>query len=57
MKKLVDENGKLFRKFNLVDLIVLLLVLVIVVAVAWKAVTAGRSVAQKSLIAIPPPAR
>ena len=47
MKKLVDENGKLFRKFNLVDLIVLLLVLVIVVAVAWKAVTTGRTVAEE----------
>ena len=47
MKKLVDENGRLFRKFNLVDFIVLLLVLIIVVAVAWKAVSAGRTAAEE----------
>ena len=47
MKKLVDENGKLFRKFNLVDFIVILLVLIIVAAVAWKAVTAGRTAAEE----------
>ncbi|MBR4132566.1 MAG: DUF4330 family protein [Oscillospiraceae bacterium] len=40
MKKLVDENGKLFRKFNLVDFIVLLLLLIILVAVVWKVVSA-----------------
>ena len=47
MKKLVDENGKLFRKFNLVDFIILLLVLILVAAVAWKAVTAGRTAAEE----------
>lgn len=48
MKKLVDENGKLFRKFNLVDFIVLLLVLILIVAVVWKVVSA-RVAAAKAL--------
>lgn len=39
--KLVDENGKLFKKFNLVDAIVVLLVVVIIVAIGWKAVSAS----------------
>ncbi len=47
MKKLVDENGKLFRKINLVDFIVLLLVLILIAAVVWKAVDAGRTAAEE----------
>ena len=47
MKKLVDENGKLFRKFNLVDAIVILLVAIVVLAAAWKVVSAGRTAAQE----------
>lgn len=39
--KLVDENGKLFKKFNLVDAIVVLLVVVVIVAIGWKAISAG----------------
>ncbi len=37
--KIVDENGKLFKKFNLVDAIVALLLVIIVVAVGWKVVS------------------
>ena len=44
--KLVDENGKLFKKFNLVDAIVVLLVVVIIVAIGWKAVSAGIAAAK-----------
>lgn len=47
MKKLVDENGKLFRKINLVDFIVLLLVVIVIVAIAWKAVSAGVTAARE----------
>ena len=47
MKKLVDENGKLFKKINLVDFIVLLLVAIVVIAVAWKAVSASVSAARE----------
>ena len=36
--KLIDSNGKLFKKFNIIDVIVILLVLAIVVAIGWKAV-------------------
>ena len=46
MKKLVDENGKLFRKINLVDFIVILLLLIILVAVVWKAVSAASTAAE-----------
>ena len=45
--KLVDENGKLFKKFNLVDAIVVLLVVVIIVAIGWKVVSAGIAAAEK----------
>lgn len=36
--KIVDENGKIFKKFNLVDFIVALLLVIIVVAIGWKVV-------------------
>ncbi len=45
--KLVDKNGKLFGKFNLVDAIVVLLVVVVVVAIGWKAVSASFTAAQE----------
>ena len=48
--KLVDENGKLFKKFNLVDAIVVLLVVVIIVAIGWKAVSAGIAAAKEAEI-------
>lgn len=38
--KIVDENGKLFKKFNLVDAIVVFLVLVIIVAIGYKVISA-----------------
>lgn len=38
--KLVDENGKLFKKFNLVDAIVVFLILVIIVAIGYKTISA-----------------
>lgn len=37
--KIVDENGKLFKKFNLVDAIVALLLVIIVIAIGWKVVS------------------
>ena len=39
--KIVDENGKLFKKINLVDAVVALLLAIIVIAVGYKAVSAG----------------
>ena len=45
--KIVDENGKLFKKFNLVDAIVVLLVVVIIVAIGWKAISAGFAAAEE----------
>lgn len=45
--KIVDENGKLFKKFNLVDAIVVLLVVAVVVAIGWKAVSAGFAAAEE----------
>ncbi len=45
--KLVDKNGKLFKKFNLVDAIVLLLAVVILAALGWKVVGSGLSAAQE----------
>ena len=47
MKKIVDENGKLFKKFNLVDAIVVLLAAIILIAAAWKGVSAVRAAAQE----------
>lgn len=40
MKKLVDEKGRLFKKINLVDFILILLILIIIAAVAWKTISA-----------------
>ena len=37
--KIVDENGKLFKKFNLVDAVVALLLVIVVIAVGWKVVS------------------
>ena len=37
--KIVDENGKLFKKINLVDAIVALLLAAIVIAIGWKVVS------------------
>lgn len=45
--KIVDENGKLFKKFNLVDAIVILLVVVIIAALAIKIVGASVTAAQE----------
>jgi len=45
--KLVDENGKLFKKCNLVDAIVIFLVVVILAAIGWKAVGASMSAAEE----------
>ncbi len=45
--KLVDENGKLFKKFNLVDAIVVLLVVVILAAIGWKVVGASMTAAEE----------
>jgi len=45
--KIIDENGKLFKKFNLVDAIVVLLVVAVVVAIGWKAVSASFAAAQE----------
>ena len=45
--KIVDENGKLFKKFNLVDAIVVLLVVAVVVAIGWKAVSASFAAAEE----------
>ncbi len=44
--KIVDENGKLFKKFNLVDAIVAFLLVIIVIAIGWKAVSAGLAAKQ-----------
>ncbi len=45
--KMIDENGKLFKKFNLVDTIVVLLVVVIIAAIGWKTVSAGIAAAEE----------
>lgn len=45
--KFVDENGKIFKKFNIVDAIVVLLVVVVIVAVGWKAVSASLAAAEE----------
>lgn len=45
--KLIDENGKLFKKFNLVDAIVVLLVVVVIAAIGWKTVSAGFAAAKE----------
>lgn len=37
--KVVDEKGKLFKKFNLVDAIVVVLIVAIIVAIGVKAIT------------------
>lgn len=37
--KLADSNGKIFKKFNVIDVIVVLLVLAVIVAIGWKTVT------------------
>ena len=39
--KIVDENGKLFKKVNLVDAIVALLLVIVILAVGYRAVSAG----------------
>lgn len=46
--KLVDEKGKLFGKFNLVDFIVILLVVCIVAAVIWKVADAKITASQEA---------
>jgi len=45
--KMIDENGKLFKKFNLVDAIVVLLVVVVIAALGWKMVSAGFAAAEE----------
>lgn len=45
--KLVDENGKLFKKFNLVDAIVVVLVVAILAALGWKIIGASRTAAEE----------
>ena len=37
--KIVDENGKLFKKFNLVDAIVAVLLAIVVIAIGWKVIS------------------
>ena len=39
--KIIDENGKLFKKINLIDAIVALLLAIIVIAIGYKAVSAS----------------
>ncbi|MBE6933368.1 MAG: DUF4330 family protein [Ruminococcaceae bacterium] len=39
--KIVDENGKIFKKFNIVDAIVVLLVVAVIVAIGWKMISAS----------------
>ena len=39
--KIVDENGKLFKKITLVDAIVALLLVIIVIAIGYKAISAA----------------
>lgn len=46
--KLVDENGKLFKKFNLVDTTVALLLAIIVAAIGWKIVSARVTAAREN---------
>ena len=46
--KVVDENGKLFKKFNLVDAIVVFLILVIIVAIGYKVIS-SKVAASKAL--------
>lgn len=45
--KIVDENGKLFKKFNLVDAIVVLLVVVVIAAIGWKTISASFAAAEE----------
>lgn len=45
--KIVDENGKLFKKFNLVDAIVVFLVLVIIVAIGCKVISSKVAAAEE----------
>lgn len=45
--KMIDENGKLFKKFNLVDAIVVLLVVVVIAAIGWKTISAGFAAAEE----------
>ena len=45
--KLVDENGKLFKKFNLVDAIVVFLILVIIVAIGYKVISSKVAAAEE----------
>ncbi len=42
--KRTDSNGKLFKKFNIIDVIVIILILAIVVAIAWKTIVDNRPV-------------
>lgn len=44
--KIVDENGRLFGKINLIDLLVVLLVIAVIAAVIWK--TAGKKAADSA---------
>ena len=39
--KIVDENGKLFKKVNLIDAVVALLLVIIVIAIGYKAISAS----------------
>ena len=45
--KIVDENGKLFKKVNLVDAIVAVLLAVIVIAIGWKVISGVVSARQE----------
>ncbi len=45
--KIVDENGKLFKKINLVDAIVALLLVIIVFAIGYKTISASIAAKQE----------
>ncbi len=45
--KLIDERGRLFGRFNIVDMLVLLAILIVVAAAAWYLV--GNKIAEASM--------
>lgn len=47
MKKVIDEKGRLFQKFNLIDTLVVLILVIIIAAIGIKLVSAGRTAAEE----------
>ncbi len=45
--KIVDENGKLFQKFNLVDTVVVVLLAIVLIAIGYKTVSASITAKQE----------